>query len=48
MKLFHLMQWYGNQKLDQALDYADDDVYWSWFKTEEERDKHLNKEMNDE
>tara|TARA_R100001015_G_scaffold16150_1_gene8082 strand:- start:304 stop:552 length:249 start_codon:yes stop_codon:yes gene_type:complete len=46
--IYGYVQWYGNQKLDEVLDYADDDVYWSWFKTEEERDKHLNKEMNDE
>ena len=42
------VEWYGNQALDDVLDYADDDVYWSWFKTKEERDKDLSKwmEMN--
>tara|TARA_B100000767_G_C19511688_1_gene428689 strand:+ start:23 stop:247 length:225 start_codon:yes stop_codon:yes gene_type:complete len=35
------VEWYGNQDLDDALDYSDDDVYWFWFKTEQERDKSL-------
>ncbi len=35
------VQWYGKQDLDDALDYSDDEVYWSWFKTEQERDEEL-------
>ena len=34
------VEWYGNQDLDDALDCAED-VSWSWFKTEQERDKSL-------
>ena len=46
--IYGYVQWYGNQELDEALDCADDEVYWSWFKTEEERDLHLNQEMNND
>ena len=46
--IYGYVQWYGNQELDEALDHADDEVCWSWFKTEEERDLHLNQEMNNE
>ena len=35
------VRWYGKQDLDDALDYSDDEVYWSWFKTEQERDEEL-------
>ena len=40
------VEWYGNQDLDDALDYSDDEVYWFWFKTEQERDKELKKEQD--
>ena len=46
--IYGYVEWYGNQNLDDALDYADDDVYWAWFKTEEERDKHLSEERANE
>tara|TARA_R100001510_G_C7476682_1_gene90524 strand:- start:50 stop:301 length:252 start_codon:yes stop_codon:yes gene_type:complete len=37
--IYGYVEWYGNQDLDDALEYSDDDVSWSWFKTEQERDK---------
>ena len=37
------VEWYGNQRLDDACENYCDEVYWSWFKTEEERDKEFNK-----
>ena len=43
--IYGYVEWYGNQALDDALEYADDDVYWSWFKTKEERDKDISKWM---
>ena len=34
------VEWFGKQTLDDAIDNDDGtDVQWSWFKTEEERDK---------
>jgi len=46
--LYGYVQWYGKQDLDDALDiYGGADVQWSWFKTEEERDRMF-EEMNDE
>jgi hypothetical protein len=41
--LYGYVQWYGDQDLDDALDNAED-VSWSWFKTEQERDKKLRRE----
>ena len=37
------VEWYGNQRLDDACENYCDEVEWSWFKTEEERDKEFNK-----
>ena len=37
--IYGYVQWYGNQDLDDAIDNDDDSVYWSWFKSEQERDK---------
>ena len=36
-------EWYGNQRLDDACENYCDEIKWSWFKTEEERDKEFNK-----
>jgi hypothetical protein len=45
--LFGYVEWYGNQDLDDALEiYGGADVQWSWFKTEEERNR-IFKEKND-
>ena len=42
------VKWFGKQTLDNAIDNDDGtDVQWSWFKTEEERDKiFLEREKN--
>ena len=41
--IYGYVEWYGNQDLDNAIDDAiyndDDSVSWSWFKSEQERDK---------
>jgi hypothetical protein len=38
------VEWYGNQRLDDACDIDDGSLgQWSWFKTVEERDKEFNK-----
>jgi len=44
--IYGYVEWYGNQDLDDALDNSED-VSWSWFKSEQERDKEL-KEVSDE
>ena len=35
--IFGYVEWYGNQRLDDACENYCDEVEWSWFKTEEER-----------
>ena len=42
--IYGYVEWYGNQDLDEALDCAED-VSWSWFKTEQERDKSLREQV---
>ena len=41
--IYGYVEWYGDQDLDNAIDDAiyndDDSVSWSWFKSEQERDK---------
>ena len=38
--IYGYVQWYGDQSLDDAIDNdGGSDVKWSWFKTEQERDK---------
>ena len=44
--IYGYVEWYGNQDLDDALDNSED-VSWSWFKSEQERDKKL-KGVSDE
>ena len=46
--LFYAFGLFGKQTLDNAIDNDDGtDVQWSWFKTEEERDKiFLEREKN--
>ena len=34
-----IAEWFGCPNLDEQLDERSDSVNWSWFKTEEERDK---------
>ena len=41
--IYGYVEWYGNQDLDDTLDNTED-VSWSWFKTEQERDKRLNEQ----
>ena len=47
--IYGYVEWYGDQDLDDAIDDAiyndDDSVSWSWFKSEQERDKSF-KEQN--
>ena len=43
--IFGYVEWYGNQDLDDALDNSED-VSWSWFRSEQERDAEL-KEVSD-
>tara|TARA_R100000234_G_scaffold78232_1_gene48811 strand:- start:301 stop:528 length:228 start_codon:yes stop_codon:yes gene_type:complete len=44
--IYGYVEWCGNQELDNALDNSED-VSWSWFKSEQERDKEL-KEVSDD
>tara|TARA_R100001224_G_C4018654_1_gene148588 strand:+ start:904 stop:1140 length:237 start_codon:yes stop_codon:yes gene_type:complete len=41
--IYGYVEWYGNQRLDDACENYCDEIKWSWFKTEEERDKEFNK-----
>ena len=44
--LYGYGEWYGQQDLDDVLQiYGVEDGQWSWFKTEQERDRMF-KEMN--
>ena len=47
---YGLVEWFGEQTLDNAIDNDDGtEVQWSWFKTEEERDKiFLEREKNND
>jgi len=44
--MYGYVEWYDNQDLDDTLD-NEEDVSWSWFKSEQERDKEL-KEVSDD
>jgi len=47
--IYGYVEWYGNQRLDDACDIDDGTVVqWSWFKTKEERDKEFNKLIKEE
>ena len=44
--IYGYAQWYGHQDIDDAIDNDDgNNIQWSWFKTEQERDKSF-KETN--
>ena len=43
--IYGYVEWYGNQKLDDACEIDDGTVVqWSWFKTKKERDKAYQEE----
>tara|TARA_X000001388_G_C2230187_1_gene122846 strand:- start:1815 stop:1973 length:159 start_codon:yes stop_codon:yes gene_type:complete len=37
--IYGIAEWFGCPNLDEMLEDQSDSVCWSWFKTEEERDK---------
>ena len=46
--LYGYVEWYGNQELDDACEIDDGTiVQWSWFKTEQERNRMF-EEINNE
>ena len=46
--LYGCVEWYGDQDLDDTLQiYGGENVNWSWFKTEEERDRVFKEDSND-
>ena len=47
--LYGYVEWYGKQDLDDVLYiYGGEDVQWSWFKTEQERDEELQEVKDDQ
>ena len=44
--IYGYVDWHGNQDLDDALD-NEEDVSWSWFKSEQERDKKFEEVSNE-